>query len=99
MRTNIKNGIIFLGQVATDTATIRIGEIEPSNLDLKFTTKADGFYPVFAETNDIGMVERLFIDVNPNNWDLFMNDKITIIDPENVVSGRIEDAQKAPKDV
>jgi len=90
MRTNVKNGIIFLGQVATDTATIRIGEIEPSNLDLKFTTKADGFYPVFAETNDKGMVERLFIDVNPNNWNLFKNDEITIIDPDDIIDGTIE---------
>lgn len=43
-------------------------------------------------------MERLFIDVNPNNWDLFKNDKVTIIHPEDVVSGTIEGADKAPKD-
>ena len=90
MKTNVKNGIIFLGEVGTDTATIRIGDIEPSHLDLEFTTKADGFYPVFAETNEIGMVERIFIDVNPSGWDLFKNDKVTVIDPEDVVSGEID---------
>ncbi|HFK1661931.1 hypothetical protein [Bacillus cereus] len=91
MRTNVKNGIIFLGEVATDTATIRIGDIKSSQLDLKFSTKADGFYPVFTETNEKGMVERIFIDVNPQNWDLFKNDEVTIIDPEDIITGEVEE--------
>ncbi|TDL74250.1 hypothetical protein [Peribacillus frigoritolerans] len=89
MRTNVRNGIIFLGEVATDTGTIRIGEIR--TLDLEFATKADGFYPVLAETNETGMVERIFIDVNPRNWNLFKNDEITIIDPDDVVTGTMEE--------
>jgi hypothetical protein len=32
MKTNVKNGIIFLGEVATDSDTIRIGDIKPSRL-------------------------------------------------------------------
>lgn len=74
LRTNVKNGIIFLGEIATDTATIRIGDIKSSQLDFKFPTKADGVYPVFTETNEKGMVERIFIDVNPKNSDKGMWD-------------------------
>lgn len=91
MKTNVKNGIIFLGEVATDTATIRIGDIEPSQFDFEFITNADGFYPVLAETNESGMVERMFIDVNPRNWGLFKNDNVTIIDPDDVITGEIKD--------
>ncbi len=90
MRTNVKNGLIFLGEVATDTATIRIGEIEPSHLDFEFVTKADGWYPVLGETHEYGTVERIFIDVNPNDWNLFENDPITEIDPDDVIAGEIE---------
>lgn len=90
MRTNVKNGIIYLGEVATDTATIRIGEVSPSHLDLEFTTKMDGFYPVFGETNEKGIVERIFIDMNPLSLNLFENDSITKIDPLDVIAGEIE---------
>ena len=86
MKTNVKNGIIFQGEVATDAATIRIGEIEPSQLDLEYVTKIDGFYPIYGETNEKGIVERLFIDVNPHNLNLFENDEVTIIEPEDIVT-------------
>lgn len=90
MKTNVKNGLIFLGEVATDTATIRIGDIAPSQFDFEFITNADGFYPVLAETNESGMVERIFIDVNPRNWNLFEYDEVTMIDPDDIITGEIE---------
>jgi hypothetical protein len=90
MKTNVKNGVIFLGEVATDSATIRIGDIGLLHSDFIFTTKADGYYPILAETNEIGMVERIVIDVNPHNWDLFKNDTVTNIHPNDIVTGKVE---------
>jgi hypothetical protein len=85
MKTNVKNGLIFLGEFVTETATIRIGEIR--QLDFKFVTMTDGWYPVLGETNDNGVVERIIIEVEPGN--LFDNDEITEIDLDDVIGGTV----------
>lgn len=89
MRTNVKNGLIFLGEVGTDTATIRIGDIEVNeNKDFIINTKRDGYYPVLGETDENGIVQRLIIDMNPHGaslLELFAREKINEIPEEDIV--------------
>jgi hypothetical protein len=89
VRTNVKNGLIFLGEVGTDTAAIRIGDIEVNkNKDFIFNTKRDGYYPILGETDENGIVQRLIIDMNPhevNLLGLFSSEKIIEIPEEDIV--------------
>ncbi|MGM0887189.1 MAG: hypothetical protein ACQEW5_09505 [Bacillota bacterium] len=87
MKTNVKNGIIFLGQVATENATVRIGEADC--LDVKFFTRIDGMYPILGATNENGVVERIIIDVDPIGLGLFDYDSITEIDLDDVIGGTV----------
>ncbi|EJR43715.1 hypothetical protein IIM_05353 [Bacillus cereus VD107] len=84
MKTNVKNEIIFLGEVATEDDTLRIGEV--GLLDIRFFIPTD-FCPVFAERNEKGIVERIIIDVNPENWHLYM------MDDDDIITGEIENSE------
>lgn len=86
MKTNVKSGIIFLGEVAADNGIIRIGKKDPSSCDYEFDTKVDGFFPVYAVTNENGLIERISIDVNPYKWDVFKFEPMTIISPLDIVT-------------
>lgn len=91
MRINVKNGTIFLGYAATEAGKIRVGEVRC--MDVRLFTPAD-FCPVFADTNEIGLVERLYVEVNPENDELYGDDAIRHINPRDILSGTIID----PKD-
>lgn len=90
MITNVKNGTIILGDISTNTATIRIGDIDPSQFDFEYNTKSDGFYIVLGDTNEKGIVERIWIAVNSHNCNLLENDEVIIIDPDDVIAGTID---------
>lgn len=64
MKTNVKNGIIYLGEFATDTETIRLGDCDI--LGLQIETESDGgWFSVLGETDEKGIVKRLIIDLEP----------------------------------
>ncbi|MEC2869497.1 hypothetical protein ACIQHV_11435 [Bacillus bombysepticus] len=90
MRTNVKNGTIFLGYAATVGDKIRIGNKRLMNIE--YFTLAD-FCPVLAETNEKGVVKRLYVDVNCEADEIF-NNAIRHIKPNDVLTGTIID----PKD-
>lgn len=87
MKTNVKNGLIILGGVATEMATIRIGEADC--LDLRFFTGIDGMYPILGATNENGVVERIIIDVDPAELGLFDYDGITEINSDDIIGGTV----------
>ncbi|MDM5334972.1 hypothetical protein QUF56_17385 [Ureibacillus composti] len=89
MKTNVISGIISLGEVAADNGVIRIGRKNPSSNDYEFDTKVDGFFPLYAVTNGSGLIEKIFIDVNPYKWNVFRCEPITIISPLDVITGMI----------
>ncbi|MGY1464615.1 hypothetical protein ACW4EZ_25285 [Bacillus toyonensis] len=64
MRTNVKNGTIYLGEFATDTETIRLGDCDILGLQIK-TDSNGGWFSVLGETDEKGIVKRLIIDLEP----------------------------------
>ncbi|MDO6658675.1 hypothetical protein [Anaerobacillus sp. 1_MG-2023] len=64
MKTNIKNGIINLGEFATDTETIRLGDCDILGLQIE-TESNGGWFSVLGETDEKGIVKRLIIDLEP----------------------------------
>jgi hypothetical protein len=83
MKTNLKNGAFLLGEIPVDTAQIKIaGTLTGEGIN--FNTRADGLYPVIAETDENGIVTHLVIDVSRYNF-IFNSDVITEIDEEDIV--------------
>lgn len=87
MKTNVINGTIFLGEVAADNGVIRIGKNNPSSDDYEFDTKVDGTFPLYGITDGSGLIDKIYIDVNPYKWNVFRSEPVTIISPLDVVSG------------
>ncbi|QHA36932.1 hypothetical protein D5E69_14660 [Rossellomorea marisflavi] len=64
MKTNVKNGIIKLGEFATDTGTIGLGDCEI--LGLHIETESDGgWFSVMGKTDQKGIVRQLVINLEP----------------------------------
>ncbi|MGP4071306.1 hypothetical protein ACTWQB_01980 [Piscibacillus sp. B03] len=83
MKTNIINGAFIYGWIPVDTAEIKL---EDSNTDegVKFSTGADGLYPVIAETDENGLIEHLVIDVSRFN-ELQENHKFKEVAEEDIL--------------
>lgn len=73
MKTNIKNGIIYLGEFATDTETIQLGDCNILGLQIE-TESNGGWFSVLGETDEKGIVKRLIIDLEPIDENLHEED-------------------------
>ncbi|MDU9695560.1 hypothetical protein O0Q50_30625 [Priestia aryabhattai] len=64
MKTNVKNGKIFLGKIDDYNSEVgRIGGFIPSESDFTFTLGDNKVYLIKGETNKEGFVERIVIEV------------------------------------
>ena len=89
MKTNVKNGLVFLGEVDTYTDITRIENITQIEWEYEFTTKLQDWVPVLAETNENGSVTKIIIDVNFRNQNND-NDEVTEIEIEDVLMGTVD---------
>lgn len=89
MKTNVINGTILLGEIAAENGKIRIGKKTPSEYDYQFDTKVDGYFTVYGITDGSGLIDKIYIDVNPYKWNVFRSEPVTIISPLDVISGMI----------
>lgn len=83
MKTNIKNGAFIYGFIPVDTAQIKLSDAETGE-GVKYCTRADGLYPVIAETNEKGIITNLVIDVSEFTF-LYENDETIEIDEDDIL--------------
>lgn len=48
MRTNIKNGAVVLGKIATGTDTIKLGKLEVGKIGINFNSAVEESYTVLV---------------------------------------------------
>ena len=83
MKTNVKDCLFILGEIPVDTGRIKLGDALTGR-GITYETRADGGYPVLAETDGNGVVTTLLVDVSQYNF-LFNNTEVTKIDEEDIV--------------
>ncbi|WP_010530917.1 hypothetical protein [Lentibacillus jeotgali] len=83
MKTNVKNGAFIYNYIPVDTANIKLSDAGTDE-GVYYNTRADGFYPVIAETDDKGIITNLVIDVSRFNL-LFENDDVTEIHEDDIL--------------
>ncbi|WP_163583428.1 hypothetical protein [Gracilibacillus saliphilus] len=88
MKTNIKNGAFIYDYIPVDTGQVKLGDAGTGE-GVKYTTRADGLYPVIAETNDKGIVTNLVVDVSEVNF-IFENDEVIEIDEDDILNHGVE---------
>ncbi|MED3982208.1 hypothetical protein [Priestia megaterium] len=70
MKTNVKNGLIYLGKIDSHNSEIgHIGGLMPSYTDFMFSLEPHKAYIINGETNQDGIVERIIIECIPFWYD------------------------------
>lgn len=89
MKTNVKNGKIFLGKIDAYNSDLgRIGGFIPSESDFTFTLGDSKAYLINGETNKEGFVERIIIEVIPFWYEGMKEPRIEPlieIDPDDIL--------------
>lgn len=94
MKTNVKNGTIFLGKIDSYNSKVgRIGGFIPSESDFTFTLRDSTAYLINGETNNEGFVERIVIKVIPFQYKGMKvpgEEPIIEIDPDDIIDDENE---------
>ena len=95
MKTNVKNGKIFLGKIDSYNSKVgRIGGFIPSESDFTFTLRESTAYLINGETNKEGFVERIVIEVIPFWYEGMKaprEEPIIEIDPDDIIDNENEE--------
>lgn len=84
MKTNIKNGVIYLGEVITDIATIKIDG--GSGTPFELSTGGDGCFSLIGHTNEHGSLEAIVIQMDAYSFNIFdARKEVVEIDPQDII--------------